>query len=107
VQPPAFVLERHAERIETLPGSEIGRRRRGLDLADLFDQHLPIVQAAEQFLIAAQDAQVRRQPGVAGDVMFELDGVTPEIAREAFELAAAKLPIGTRFVSRQAEEVTA
>ena len=34
-------------------------------------------------------------------------GVTPEVAREAFELAAAKLPIGTRFVTRQAEEVSA
>jgi large subunit ribosomal protein L16 len=42
-----------------------------------------------------------------GRIMFELDGVTPEIAREAFELAAAKLPIGSRFVSRQAEEVLA
>jgi large subunit ribosomal protein L16 len=42
-----------------------------------------------------------------GRIMFELDGVTPEVAREAFELAAAKLPIGTRFVTRQAEEVPA
>ena len=40
-----------------------------------------------------------------GRIMFELDGVTPEVAREAFELAAAKLPIGTRFVIRQGEEV--
>ena len=29
-----------------------------------------------------------------GRIMFELDGVPAEIAREAFELAAAKLPIG-------------
>ena len=42
-----------------------------------------------------------------GRIMFELDGVTPEVAREAFELAAAKLPVGTRFVTRQAEQVTA
>src|ERR1700747_3150808 len=32
-----------------------------------------------------------------GRIMFELDGVPPEVAREAFELAAAKLPIGTRL----------
>src|SRR5579863_7894302 len=38
-----------------------------------------------------------------GRIMFELDGVEPEGAREAFELAAAKLPIGTRFVMRQGE----
>ena len=37
-----------------------------------------------------------------GRIMFELDGVPHEIAREAFELAAAKLPIATRFVVRRA-----
>lgn len=35
-----------------------------------------------------------------GRIMFEIDGVTPEVAREAFRLAAAKLPIKTRFVQR-------
>src|SRR5271156_5419536 len=40
-----------------------------------------------------------------GRIMFELDGVSLMIAREAFALAAAKLPVGTRFVIRQGEEV--
>lgn len=35
-----------------------------------------------------------------GRVLFELEGVTPEIAREAFRLAASKLPIKTEFVER-------
>ncbi|MFQ5535365.1 MAG: 50S ribosomal protein L16 [Sphingomonadales bacterium] len=35
-----------------------------------------------------------------GRIMFELDGVAPELAREAFERAAAKLPMRTRFVTR-------
>lgn len=35
-----------------------------------------------------------------GKIIFELDGVTKEIAEEAFTLASAKLPIKTRFVSR-------
>ncbi len=35
-----------------------------------------------------------------GRVLFELDGVTPETARRAFELASAKLPVRTRFVTR-------
>ena len=35
-----------------------------------------------------------------GRIMFEIDGVTPELAREAFKLAAAKLPLRTTFVSR-------
>jgi large subunit ribosomal protein L16 len=40
-----------------------------------------------------------------GRIMFELDGVSFTIAREAFALAAAKLPVGTRFVVRQGEEI--
>ena len=40
-----------------------------------------------------------------GRIMFELDGVSLITAREAFALAAAKLPIGTRFVVRQGEEL--
>ena len=40
-----------------------------------------------------------------GRIMFELDGVPPDIAREAFDLAAAKFPIATRFVARRGEEV--
>ena len=42
-----------------------------------------------------------------GRIMFELDGVEPNIAREAFELAAAKLPIATRFVTRLGEQEAA
>src|SRR5580658_9081420 len=38
-----------------------------------------------------------------GRIMFELDGVSVEVAREALTLAAAKLPIKTRFVQRIAE----
>lgn len=35
-----------------------------------------------------------------GKIMFELDGVLPEVAEKAFQLASAKLPIETRFVKR-------
>lgn len=35
-----------------------------------------------------------------GRVMFEIDGVTPELAREALTLAAAKLPVKTLFEQR-------
>ena len=38
-----------------------------------------------------------------GRIMFEIDGVPETLAREAFSLAAAKLPIKTRFVQRIAE----
>jgi large subunit ribosomal protein L16 len=39
-----------------------------------------------------------------GRIMFELDGVPRDLAERAFELAAAKLPIRTRFVTRLGEE---
>jgi len=36
-----------------------------------------------------------------GTVLYEMEGVSEELAREAFRLAAAKLPVRTTFVSRQ------
>jgi large subunit ribosomal protein L16 len=35
-----------------------------------------------------------------GRILFELEGVTPRLAREALNLASAKLPIKTKFVTR-------
>ena len=36
-----------------------------------------------------------------GRVLFEIEGITRELAREAFGLGASNLPIRTRFVERQ------
>ena len=36
-----------------------------------------------------------------GKVLYEMSGVEESLAQEAFKLAAAKLPISTKFVSRQ------
>ena len=41
---------------------------------------------------------VRVKPG---RILFELDGVPEAVAREAFALAGAKLPVKTKFVKRQ------
>lgn len=65
--------------------------------------------------ISSKPAEVRQGKGkgtpewwaarvAPGRVMFELDGVPQDLAREAFRLAAAKLPVRTRFVSRMSEE---
>jgi large subunit ribosomal protein L16 len=40
-----------------------------------------------------------------GKILFELEGVTEETAKEALRLAAHKLPIRTRFVSREGREL--
>ena len=38
-----------------------------------------------------------------GRVMFEIEGVTEDVAREALRLAAQKLPVQTKFVKREIE----
>jgi large subunit ribosomal protein L16 len=38
------------------------------------------------------------KPGI---VLYEIEGVAKEIAKEAFTLASHKLPIGTKFLSRE------
>ena len=38
-----------------------------------------------------------------GRIMFEIDGVSPDLAREALTLGAAKLPIRTKVVTRIGE----
>lgn len=39
-----------------------------------------------------------------GRIMFEIDGVSEKVARRAFDLAAAKLPIRTKFIARLGNE---
>jgi large subunit ribosomal protein L16 len=36
-----------------------------------------------------------------GRILYEMEGVTEEVAREAFRLAAFKLPVATKFISRK------
>jgi len=65
--------------------------------------------------VTAKPAEVRQGKGKGspeywacrvkpGRIMFEVDGVTKDVAKRAFELAAAKLPIRTKFVTRFGEE---
>jgi large subunit ribosomal protein L16 len=42
-----------------------------------------------------------------GKILFEMEGVTPEIAQEAMRLASHKLPLKTKFVQRPGAEKAA
>ncbi|MBY0354334.1 MAG: 50S ribosomal protein L16 [Rickettsiales bacterium] len=64
--------------------------------------------------ITAKPAEVRMGSGKGsveywaarvkpGRIIFEVDGVTRQVAEEAFALAAAKLPVKTKFVARVGE----
>src|SRR5713101_7265721 len=44
------------------------------------------------------DKSITKKPG---RVLFEMGGVTPQVAKEAMKLAASKLPIKTRFVTAE------
>ena len=39
-----------------------------------------------------------------GSILYEVEGISEEIAREAMRLASHKLPIRTRFISREGRE---
>src|SRR5262250_1788363 len=39
-----------------------------------------------------------------GRILYEMEGVTPEVAKQALRLAAHKLPMATRFVQREGHE---
>ena len=43
------------------------------------------------------------EPSLASRFLFEVDGVPIAVAKEALALAAAKLPVKTRFIERIAE----
>lgn len=43
-------------------------------------------------------------PVLPGRILYEMDGVTLDVAREAFRLASYKLPLATRFVVREGQE---
>lgn len=65
--------------------------------------------------VTAKPAEVRQGKGKGsveywackvkpGRIMFEVDGVPKDVARRAFELASAKLPVQTKMVTRLGDE---
>ena len=40
-------------------------------------------------------------PITPGKILYEMEGVDEALAREAFALAAAKLPVATKFIARK------
>jgi len=40
-----------------------------------------------------------------GRIMFEIDGVTPEVAKTALDLGSSKLPVLTKIITRPGEGV--
>jgi large subunit ribosomal protein L16 len=62
--------------------------------------HTPITRKASEVPMGAGKGSVEYYMALVrpGRVLFEMDGVTEDIARDAFRLAGAKLPVRTKFV---------
>ncbi|MFA6458043.1 MAG: 50S ribosomal protein L16 [Patescibacteria group bacterium] len=67
--------------------------------------HKPITQKAAEVPMGSGKGSVEYYVAAlkAGTVVFELEGVTVEQAREAFELASHKFPVKTKFVTKEHE----
>jgi large subunit ribosomal protein L16 len=65
--------------------------------------HIPITRKASEVPMGSGKGSVEFYVSrvKAGTVLFEMEGVTEEIAREALRLADSKLPVKTRFVFYQ------
>lgn len=65
--------------------------------------HKPVTQKAAEVPMGSGKGSVEFYvfPCLPGKVLFEISGVSEEMAREAFRLAMHKLPIKTKFVKRE------
>jgi large subunit ribosomal protein L16 len=63
----------------------------------------PVTQKAAETRMGSGKGAVEHWVAVVrpGNVLFEIVGVTEELAREAFRLAGHKMPVRTQFVSRE------
>lgn len=77
-------------------------RRGGKVWINIFP-HKPVTQKPLEVRMGAGKGNVEKWVAVVkpGKVMFELGGVSEEVAREALRLASHKLPIKTKFVKRE------
>ena len=62
--------------------------------------HKPVTQKAAEVPMGSGKGSIDRYVSVikAGTVLFEMDGVTVALAKEAMRLAAQKLPVKCRFI---------
>ena len=65
--------------------------------------HKPVTQKAAEVPMGSGKGSVEFYvfPTVPGKVLFELEGVGETVAREAFRLASHKLPLKTKFITKE------
>jgi large subunit ribosomal protein L16 len=65
--------------------------------------HKPVTQKAAEVPMGSGKGTVEFYvfPTVPGKVLFEIEGVSEQMAREAFRLASYKLPLKTKFITKE------
>lgn len=65
--------------------------------------HKPVTQKAAEVPMGSGKGTVEFYvfPTVPGKVLFEIEGVSEQMAREAFRLASYKLPLKTKFIAKE------
>ncbi|RJP20143.1 MAG: 50S ribosomal protein L16 [Candidatus Abyssobacteria bacterium SURF_5] len=96
---PAWVTARQIEAARVALTRKI--KRGGKVWLNIFP-HKPVTQKPLETRMGKGKGEPERWVAVVkpGKVLFELEGVREDLAKEAFRLASSKLPIRTRFVRR-------
>jgi large subunit ribosomal protein L16 len=96
---PAWVTARQIEAARVALTRKI--KRGGKVWLNIFP-HKPVTQKPLETRMGKGKGEPERWVAVVrpGKVMFEIEGVREDLAKEAFRLASSKLPIRTRFVKR-------
>jgi large subunit ribosomal protein L16 len=96
---PAWVTARQIEAARVALTRKI--KRGGKVRLNIFP-HKPVTQKPLETRMGKGKGEPERWVAVVkpGKVMFEIEGVREDLAKEAFRLASSKLPIRTRFVKR-------
>jgi large subunit ribosomal protein L16 len=97
---PAWITNRQIEAARIAMNRRI--RRGGKIWINIFP-HLPVTKKAAETRMGSGKGSPETWVAVVkpGRIMFEMSGVTEALAREAMRLAAMKLPIRCKFVSRE------
>lgn len=97
----AYITARQIEAARVAMTREMKNHKRGKLFVNIFP-HLARTKKPAEVRMGSGKGNVEEWVAVvkAGKIMFEMNDVTEEVAKEAFRLAGHKLPIKTKFVKK-------
>ncbi len=101
----AYITARQIEAARVAMTREMKKSKRGKIWINIFP-HLARTKKPLEVRMGSGKGNVEEWVAVVkeGKIMFEMDDVTEETAREAFRLASHKLPIKTKFIMKESGE---